>query len=112
MSRLLIEERLTEEPVLEEPVLEEPVLEAPAAPAGPGATVEHLLAAVAKHYPDSAGEGSSGQELVRRALTFVAKARSDEPKQWELGLRSALALAEMRLDPPTLAAALVVPALT
>jgi RelA/SpoT family (p)ppGpp synthetase len=68
--------------------------------------VERLLATFARHLAEGP-DVSAGQELLRRALAHITH-RPRSTAELNLGLRAAQALAEMRLDPATLAATLIV----
>jgi RelA/SpoT family (p)ppGpp synthetase len=70
--------------------------------------LERLLAAVSRNFPEPYAGAPSGEELIRRALAVVEAAPSPTGAVLELGLRAALALAELRMDPATVAAALLV----
>jgi RelA/SpoT family (p)ppGpp synthetase len=82
-----------------------------AAPGAEPAALGRLLAAVARHFPEVPAEGTSsdgsaaeaGTRLVRSAYRWIEPHRDAE-----IGIRAALALADLRLDPATLAATLVV----
>src|SRR5688572_24433894 len=82
-----------------------------AAPGAEPAALGRLLAAVARHFPEVPAEGTSsdgsaaeaGARLVRSAYRWIEPHRDAE-----IGIRAALALADLRLDPATLAATLVV----
>jgi RelA/SpoT family (p)ppGpp synthetase len=75
------------------------------------ASLEQLLSAVARHFPDP-GPGLSGPDLIQRAISRIEGGlnAAPSPSDPNVGLRAALALAEMRLDPATLAATLLVSA--
>ncbi len=83
----------------------------PAHPAQPGldpAALAQLRDVASKHFPETGASGLSSAELVERAVGCLAVATANEAPDAEVGLRAALSLAEMRLDPATLAATLVV----
>src|SRR3954447_1813069 len=79
----------------------------PSAPLLPG-TLERLLAAVARHVPETPGE-SSPEQLLRRSVAYIEAARGS-PAGLELGFTAAATLADLRLDPDALAATLLVAA--
>src|SRR5690349_1842243 len=75
------------------------------------AALEQLRATAARHFPESAAAAGSGADvdaLISSAARCLEVSLPSEAADVEVGLRAALALAEMRLDPATLAATLVV----
>lgn len=74
------------------------------------AALAHLLGNVSRYFPEANASGLSGEELIRRAVARVEAAQKPASEtDLGVGLRAALALSEMRLDPATLAATLLVP---
>jgi RelA/SpoT family (p)ppGpp synthetase len=72
------------------------------------AALAQLRATVSKHFPEPAGASDlTGDALVMRAVARLEAAAPSEASDTEVALRAALALAEMRLDPATLAATLI-----
>jgi RelA/SpoT family (p)ppGpp synthetase len=81
------------------------------APSRPGldvAALAQLRATASKHFPDAGGPGPSADELLARAARRLEAAPPIEAADVEVGVRAALSLSEMRLDPATLAATLIV----
>jgi RelA/SpoT family (p)ppGpp synthetase len=81
------------------------------APSRPGldpTTLAQLRATASKYFPEQAATGLSTDELLGRAAARIDRAPADEAADVEVALRAALSLAEMRLDPVTLAATLIV----
>jgi RelA/SpoT family (p)ppGpp synthetase len=71
------------------------------------AALAQLRATVSKHHPEAGWSGLSGDGLVMRAVDRLDAAPVGQATDIEIGVRAALALAEMRLDPATLAATLI-----
>jgi GTP pyrophosphokinase len=67
-----------------------------------------LRATALRHFPDAVGAGVSTDALLDQAAARLARAAPGEAGDVEIGLRAALSLADMRLDPATLAATLIV----
>ncbi len=74
------------------------------------AELTRLLAAVARHFPEAHSEGAGAEGRAAEAARLLRSAyRWTEPlEEAEIGIRAALALADLRLDPATLAATLIV----
>ncbi|HWO11961.1 MAG TPA: hypothetical protein VNN80_20850, partial [Polyangiaceae bacterium] len=72
------------------------------------AALDQLRATAAKHFPETAAGGLSTDELISRAAARLEATPDGELGEVEIGVRAALALAEMKLDPATLAATLIV----
>jgi len=72
------------------------------------AALAQLRALAARHFPVPGSSGLSVDVLMDRVAALLARAAPGEASDLEVGLRAALALAEMRLDPATLAATLLV----
>src|SRR5688572_19465260 len=72
------------------------------------AGLAQLRALAARHFPEPGSSGLSVDVLIDRVAALLARAAPGEASDLEVGLRAALALAEMRLDPATLAATLLV----
>jgi RelA/SpoT family (p)ppGpp synthetase len=73
--------------------------------------LEQLRAAAARYFPEAAGAAGSSVDtdaLITAAASCLEASLPSEAADIEVGLRAALALAEMRLDPATLAATLIV----
>jgi len=70
-----------------------------------GAALERLLTSLRRHFSEPSGPAAAAaEELLRRA---VSHAEASKAQSLEAALRASLALAEMRLDPPTLAATIL-----
>jgi RelA/SpoT family (p)ppGpp synthetase len=72
------------------------------------AAIAQLRAAASKHFPEAGPSGMSADDLIGRAVARLESAPDAEAGDVEVAVRAALALAEMRLDPATLAATLIV----
>jgi GTP pyrophosphokinase len=72
------------------------------------AALAQLRATAAKHFPEPGASGLSTDELLARAALRLEAAPPIEAADVEVGLRAALSLSDMRLDPATLAATLIV----
>jgi RelA/SpoT family (p)ppGpp synthetase len=81
------------------------------APSRPGldpAAFAQLCATASKFFPEASASGLSTTALLEQAAARLGRAAAGDASDVEIGLRAALALAEMRLDPATLAATLIV----
>jgi len=72
------------------------------------AALAQLRANASRHFPETGASGLSSDELVARVASRLETVGADEAAEVEVGLRAALALSEMRLDPATLASTLIV----
>jgi RelA/SpoT family (p)ppGpp synthetase len=81
---------------------------APSRPGLDARALAQLRATASKYFPDTRTAGLSADELIGAAAARLEAAPRAEAADVEVGLRAALALAEMRLDPPTLVATLLV----
>jgi len=75
------------------------------------AALEQLRAAAARHFPEptaATGSAADVDALITSAAKCLEVSPASEAADVDVGLRAALALAEMRLDAATLAATLVV----
>jgi RelA/SpoT family (p)ppGpp synthetase len=96
---------------VELPVLPPDIEHTRPAPCRPGldpTTLAQLRTTASKYFPEQAATGLSTDELLGRAAARIDAAPADEAADVEVALRAALSLAEMRLDPITLAATLIV----
>jgi RelA/SpoT family (p)ppGpp synthetase len=75
------------------------------------AALEQLLAKVSRHFPELLTQPASGPALITQAVAHIEASAEAALVDPDLGVRAALALADMRLDPATLAATLLVAAL-
>jgi len=71
------------------------------------AALEQLRAIAARHFPEAGAPGEAADALITAAAASLEASLADEASDVEVGLRAALALAEMRLDAATLAATLL-----
>ncbi len=94
--------------VTEDPELAERVSPARLGPGLDPVAVAQLRAAVARHFPETEGGGPSADELLSAAVARAEATATVGSPDLLLGLRAAVSLAEMRLDPATLAATLLV----
>jgi len=72
------------------------------------AAIALLQATALKHFPEAGPSGLSADELIRRAAARLESAPEGEASDVDVGVRAALALADMKLDAATLAATLIV----
>jgi GTP pyrophosphokinase len=72
------------------------------------AAITLLQATAVKHFPEAGPSGMSSGELIARAAARLEAAPEREATDVDVGVRAALALAEMKLDAATLAATLIV----
>lgn len=70
--------------------------------------LDQLRATVSRHFPEAGAAGAPAGALITRAVARLDAAQHGDAEAVDVGLRAALALAEMRLDPATLAATLIV----
>jgi RelA/SpoT family (p)ppGpp synthetase len=70
--------------------------------------IAQLRATASKYFPETGASGQSTSTLLELAAARLESCTPGELGEVEIGLRAALALAEMRLDPATLAATLIV----
>jgi RelA/SpoT family (p)ppGpp synthetase len=81
------------------------------APSRPGfdrGAIALLQATALKHFPETGPSGVSADVLIARAAARLESAPEREASDVDVGVRAALALAEMKLDAATLAATLIV----
>lgn len=72
------------------------------------AAIAQLQATALKHFPEAGPSGLATDELIGRAAARLTAAPEREANDIDVGVRAALALAEMKLDAATLAATLIV----
>jgi RelA/SpoT family (p)ppGpp synthetase len=80
----------------------------PSRPGLDARAIAQLGAIASKHFPETRTAGLSVDELIGRAASRLEAAPPAEAADVDVGVRAALSLAEMRLDPPTLVATLLV----